>query len=80
MGVMEAGGAGVRRLISRLQELEKERARLLEEQRRLEAEKAETRLDGPTPRRFKPLGRSAAWEAATERKKQNLCRFLLNGL
>ncbi len=79
MSVMEAGGAGVRSLISRLQELEDERARLVEEQRRLEAEKAETRLDRPDAGQVQALwGRFLQlWEAATDEEKAKLMPLLV---
>ncbi len=79
MSVMEAGGAGVRSLISRLQELEEERARLLEEQPRLEAEKAETRLDRPDAAQVQALwGRFLRlWEAATDEEKTKLMPLLV---
>ncbi len=79
MSVMEAGGAGVRSLISRLQELEEDRARLLEEQRRLEAEKAETRLDRPDAGQVQALwGRFLQlWEKATDEERTKLMPLIV---
>lgn len=76
---MEAGGAGVRSQISRLQKLEDERARLVEEQRRLEVEKAETRLDRPDAGQVQALwGRFLRlWETATDEEKAKLTPLLM---
>ena len=79
IGILEGGGAGVRSLVVRLQELELEKSRLVEEQRRLEAEKAETRLARPDEGQVQALwGRFLRlWEAATEEEKTKLMPLLV---
>ncbi len=79
MGIMEAGGAGVRSLISRLQELEDERARLVEEGRKLEFAKAETHLQRPDVEEVQALwGRFLRlWRYATEEERGRLMPLLV---
>ena len=79
MGVMEAGGGGVRSLITRLQELEEERAALSDERRRVEAKQAETRLARPNVAEVQALwgGFLRLWEKATEEERCQLLPLLV---
>lgn len=79
MGVMEAGGAGVRSLIARLQELEAERAALTDEQRRLEGRQRETRLARPDAAQVQALWGKflKLWEKATEEERCQLLPLLV---
>jgi len=80
MATIEGGGAGVRSLVSRLQELEAERAGMVEQRRQLEARLAETRIQRPDAAQvqvwFNDFMR--LWEAATEEEKQRLMPLIVD--
>ena len=80
MATIEAGGAGVRSLVSRLQELETERTGIVEQRRQLEARIAETRIQRPDPAQvqswFKDFLR--LWDVATEEERQRLLPLIVD--
>ena len=80
MATIDAGGAGVRSLISRLQELETERAEAVEQRRQLEARLAETRIQRPDAAQvqawFKDFLR--LWDAAMEEERQRLMPLIVD--
>jgi site-specific DNA recombinase len=79
MSVMEAGGAGVRSLITRLQELETERANIVEQQRQVQAKVAETRLERPDAEQVQEWFRNflRLWDTATEEERSQLLPLIV---
>ena len=79
MDAMEAGGAGVRSLIDRVQALEGEQNTLTEELRRLKVKEMETRLARPDAAQVQALwGRFLElWEKATEDERCELMPLIV---
>ena len=80
MTAIEAGTAGVRSLINRLQELETERAEAVQQKQQLEAQIAETKIQRPDAAMVQAWFADflRLWEAATEEERQRLMPLIVD--
>lgn len=80
MAAIEGGGAGVRSLIARLQELEAERAGAVQQRQQLEARIAETKIKRPEAAEVQAWFADflRLWEAATEEERQRLMPLIVD--